>query len=265
MAKLEVPGAIIHYETCGNGPLLLMIHGANGSGDVYKGVIDTLSKHLKVVTYDRRGFTRSKLIGSQDPNNKLEADVNDARLLIQHLSSEPAIVFGSSSGAIVALKLYIDHPSIVRTLFPHEPPAMKVLDEGESWLDFFSEIYDSFHELGMELAIEKFRKNVLAESDLKAISNNLNRETTISNLRHWMEYELWQYTSATIDLDALKTRSDNIFPLAGQESRGYPAHEVSRVLSMKLNRHLTELPGGHNGYITRPAEFAREFTVFLLQ
>lgn len=47
--------------------------------------------------------------------------------------------------------------------------------------------------------------------------------------------------------------------MAGRESRGYPAHEVSVVLAKKLGRDLIEMPGGHIGFVTQPAEFAHEF------
>jgi hypothetical protein len=47
--------------------------------------------------------------------------------------------------------------------------------------------------------------------------------------------------------------------MAGRESRGHPAHEVNVELGRKLGRDLIELPGGHIGFVTQPAEFAHEF------
>ena len=47
--------------------------------------------------------------------------------------------------------------------------------------------------------------------------------------------------------------------MAGRESRGYPTYEVNVELGKKIGRDLIELPGGHIGHVTQPAEFAREF------
>jgi pimeloyl-ACP methyl ester carboxylesterase len=52
-------GARLYYEVRGCGPLLLMIPGANGSADAFNAVADCLARHLTVVTYDRRGFSRN--------------------------------------------------------------------------------------------------------------------------------------------------------------------------------------------------------------
>jgi hypothetical protein len=56
----------------------------------------------------------------------------------------------------------------------------------------------------------------------------------------------------------LEKQADRIVPMAGRESRGYPAYEVSVELGRKLGRALVELPGGHVGLAARPAEFAHQ-------
>lgn len=257
MSFLEVPGARLFYETHGDGPLLILIHGANGTGDVFRGLVDTLAEHFTVVTYDRRGFTRSQLIGNQGNAGKLETDANDVRLLIEKLSAQPAMVFGSSSGAIVALEAFISHPGVVQKLCLHEPPIMRFLPDGHKWTDFFSEVYDLFHESGAEPALQKFRKEMLAESDRQAASHAPRNEYSLPNFTYWIEHELRQYTSIDIETDMLKKKANLIIPLAGDESRGYPAYEAIAELAMRLGKDLIELPGGHNGYLTNPSGFSQ--------
>src|SRR3546814_13587105 len=67
----------------------------------------------------------------------------------------------------------------------------------------------------------------------------------LGNATYWFEHELRQYPAVDLDLDALKVHADRIVLMAGRESRGYPAHEVSVELANKLGRELIELPGGH--------------------
>jgi acetyltransferase/esterase len=66
MSYFGVPGARLYYETRGTGPLLLLIADANGDANVFPPLADLLAANLTVVTYDRRGYTRSVLDGAQD-------------------------------------------------------------------------------------------------------------------------------------------------------------------------------------------------------
>jgi acetyltransferase/esterase len=61
MSTLKVPGAQLSYEVEGSGPLLILIPGAAGVGEVFHQVARELSARYHVVTYDRRGFSRSQL------------------------------------------------------------------------------------------------------------------------------------------------------------------------------------------------------------
>jgi len=259
MPILEVPGARLSYETHGSGPLLLMVPGASGSGDSFKRVTEHLAADYTVVTYDRRGFSRSHLDGPQDEGHRLATDADDVRRLIEHVSDQPATVFGGSSGAIVALEVLARHPSVVRTLVSHEPPAVRLLADGQQWIDFFSEVYDLYRQAGIEPALKKFREQAFAEVDRHAMAGAPKNEYTLANATYWFEHELRQYPAVELDLDALKAHADRIVLTAGRESRGYPCYEVNVELGRKLGQDLIELPGGHIGLLTQSAEFAREF------
>src|SRR5262245_47670587 len=122
MSTLNVPGAVLYYEVSGDGPLLMMIPGAAGTGEVFRPLVGPLAQRYQVVTYDRRGFSRSQLDGPQDYDHRLVTDADDVRRLIEHVMDKPAIVFGNSSGATVALEFLIRYPERVDSVVPHEPP-----------------------------------------------------------------------------------------------------------------------------------------------
>src|SRR3546814_6948582 len=65
----------------------------------------------------------------------------------------------------------------------------------------------------------------------------------LGNATYWFEHELRQYPAVDLDLDALKVHADRIVLMAGRESRGYPAHEVSVEMANKLRseEHTSEL------------------------
>lgn len=265
---LEVPDARLHYETHGSGPLLVMIPGANGTADGFRRVAEHLGTHYTVALYDRRGFSRSQLVGEQDHDHRLDTDADDVRRLIEHLSGEPATVFGASSGAIIALEVLIRHPSVVRTLVPFEPPAVRLLADGQKWTDFFFAVYDLYQQSGAEPALTRFREETFVKSDRIAMARamDINKsEQTLANVAYWFEHELRQYPTVDLDLDILITHADRIVPAAGRESHGYPCREVTVALGKKLGQHIIELPGGHVGCMTQPAQFATELIQALPQ
>lgn len=255
MSYLEVPGARLYYETQGSGPLMIMIPGAGGAADVFRMVTEYLSAHYTVVIYDRRGFSRSLLDGPQDYDRRLETDADDVRRLVEHLSDEPATVFGASSGAIVALALLTHHPSVVHTLIPFEPPVMRQLPDGQEWVDSFVEFYDLYRHSGIEPALAKFRDRTFPATDRHVMARAPRND---ANATYWFEHELRQYPAADLDLDVLTRHADRIVLAAGREGHGYPAHDVTTELARKLGRTVIELPGGHVGCVAHPAEFARE-------
>ncbi|KAF0817311.1 putative hydrolase YraK [Bacillus sp. ZZV12-4809] len=86
-----------------------MIHGGGGEAEKFQRVADNLADRYSVVTYDRRGHSRS-ILEYPDEDYSIRRHSDDAHLLISELATEPAFVFGSSSGAVIALDLCIHHP-----------------------------------------------------------------------------------------------------------------------------------------------------------
>jgi hypothetical protein len=76
-----------------------------------------------------------------------------------------------------------------------------------------------------------------------------------ANLAYWFEHELRQYPATSLDLDRLRTTAEWIFPAAGRDSHGYPCREATVELGKRLGQQVIDLPGGHIGCITQPAEF----------
>ena len=147
---------------------------------------------------------------------------------------------------------------MVRTLIPYEPAAVKLLPDGQKWVDFFFQVYDLYRRSGIEPALKKFREQAFAESDWHHMAAAPKNGYSLANATYWFEHELRQYPAVDLDLDALKAHADRIVLMAGRQSRGFPTYAVNVELGKKLGRELIELPGGHIGFITHPAEFARE-------
>src|SRR5262249_17313452 len=78
--------------------ILLLIHPAGGDAHAFDAIADDLADRYTVVTYDRRGLSRSRL---EDPEQtqRVETHADDAHRLLALLGNEPAYVLGTSGGA----------------------------------------------------------------------------------------------------------------------------------------------------------------------
>src|SRR4051794_7747377 len=150
MGELEVSGARLYYESFGGGPPLVLVPGGNGTAHIFGAVAEALGRHYTVITYDRRGFARSRLTGSQDYEHRLETDADDLAQVIEQLAAAPASVFGPSSGASVSLEALTRHPGTMDKLVAYEPPAMRQLRDGDEWLEFFRNVYKVYAESGAQ-------------------------------------------------------------------------------------------------------------------
>jgi pimeloyl-ACP methyl ester carboxylesterase len=119
---IQVPGGSLYYEVRGSGPVLLLISGGCGDASAHSRLLDYLIDKYPVVTYDRRGYTCSKL---HDPAQELrmETESEDIHCLLAALGTGPSYVVGNSIGAVIALDFAASYPEQVRTLVAYEPPA----------------------------------------------------------------------------------------------------------------------------------------------
>jgi hypothetical protein len=121
-------------------------------------------------------------------------------------------------------------------------------------------VYDVYRRAGIEPAVQQFRKETFATSDRIAMARalDLTNGPIPGNLTYWFDHELRQYPAATLDLDRIRARADRIIPAAGRDSHGYPCRDAAVELGKRLSRQVIDLPGGHVGCMTQPAEFATE-------
>jgi acetyltransferase/esterase len=260
MSTLNVPGVQLFYEVSGSGPLLILIPGARGDGAVFRPLAHHLSAQYQVVTYDRRGFSRSSLAGPAADHQRLATDADDVRRLIEHLTGQPATVFGNSSGALVALEVISRAPSRVQTVVAHEPPAVKLLSDAAQWLAFFDGVYDTYRKDGISQAMHQFANRTMGSADHQVMERAMRErpnESTLPNVTYWLEHELRQYPRVELDLAALATHAERIVLASGRDSRDHMASQPNRVLARPLGSDVIDFPGGHLGFLAYPAEFAK--------
>ncbi len=257
---LKVPGATLHYEVCGSGPVLLCIPGGPADGGGFAPIRDVLADRYTVVTYDPRGLSRSPFDGEpQDTTVQTFAD--DAHRLLEAVGGEPANVLGSSGGGLVGLELVREHPDQVRVLVAHEPPCTRLLDDADEHVAFAREVYDTYLAEGVGPAMGKFAAGAgLDQGEPQPPADTTpEMDEAMARMQGNMDFflaHMWMPLTTYVP-DTSQLKSLPIVVAVGEASEGQLAHRAARALAEQLRQEPAVFPGDHGGDGTHPEAFAR--------
>jgi pimeloyl-ACP methyl ester carboxylesterase len=283
---LHVPGANLHYEVRGSGPVLLLICGGVYDAAGYAGLAERLADRYTVVTYDRRGNSRSPLDGPPEPQ-RIEVHGDDAHRVLDAVgvtANAPAYVFGNSSGAIIGLELAARHPEQVRTLVAHEPPSFELLPDRDRWRAMIERAEEAFATegagpamgiLGAELGMsggEQADDGAQAGGDAAAqgqrapggaaLPEEPDPETMAAmarmqkNMEQFIGYEVPPFSRYAIDFAALQASRARVVAVMGDASKGEPPHRAAVALAERLGTKPVAFPGDHGGFGAEAGAFA---------
>jgi pimeloyl-ACP methyl ester carboxylesterase len=260
--KLGVPGATLHYEVTGSGPVLLLIAGGLTDCGVFDGIVGQLAADYTVVAYDPRGNSRSPY-AAEPSDERVDRSAEDALALLDEIAGdEPAYVFGSSSGAITGLELITRHPDRVRMLVAHEPPCVEVLPDAETPRAFFQDVYDTYLDAGAATAMRLFAGGTGMDDDDAPAPEDLRpeyreaMERMSANVDVFLRHKLMPFVRYQPDLLALERVAHKIVPAAGVEAAGHLPAQPITVIAEHLGWPVVSFPGGHSGYASSPVQFA---------
>ncbi|MET7654981.1 alpha/beta hydrolase [Streptomyces sp. NPDC005486] len=266
---LVVPGATLHFETLGSGPVLLLIPGGAGDAGLYAGMAPELATRYTVVSYDPRGLSRSPLDGpAEAPRTDEQVAVwsDDAHRLLDLLApDEEAVVLGCSSGAVVAVELLARHPERLRRVVAHEPPLLELLEDPAPHRALFAEVREILHTEGADAAMTRLGEGLADGSAGRAPARPTElppeiREMAVrmhANLPVFLGRVLCPFSSTLPDLAALRPLARKLVPAAGRDSRRQlPLYGPAARLAELLGSGFVEFPGGHLGAVESPKEFA---------
>jgi pimeloyl-ACP methyl ester carboxylesterase/DNA-binding transcriptional MerR regulator len=265
----EADGADLYFERRGDGPPLLMITGGGGDGAYYSAIADILASDYTVMTYDRRGNSRSALHGAPARISMAEQSA-DAAAVLRACGFESAIVFGNSGGATIALDLAATHPQATRTVIAHEPPVPRVLPDAGDYLAIYDEIERALQTQGWQAAFTLFQVRIgHMRPDRPELMTALLDPAQVfppgpvldvmqrlsGNWEYMMRYEMRSYIDYVPDLDQIAASGVRVVLAAGAES-DEPSRRMCTVIAGQLGTEVAEFPGGHTAPMEIPQAFA---------
>lgn len=254
---LDVPGATLYYEVRGNGPLVAL-HAAPMDARAFEPLAELLAVDHTVLTSDPRGIARSTV---EDRGAPVDPDgrADDLARLLRHVDQGPAVVVGSSGGAVSALALAAARPELLAGVVAHEPPVAMLLDD-RSALRVATERMIATYRTGDRRG---YWTDFLATADIELppdvfemIFGDEPAGRDAEDERFGVEQMHLLTTFWQPPIEALRDGGVAVVVGIGTESAGELCDRSSRALAAALDLEPTMFPGNHIGFTDQPDAFS---------
>lgn len=263
MASTILNDVRLHYDIVGTGETIVLTHGSWGDGAGWQPTVDILAEHYRVVTWDRRGHSRSDNGLTQ---GVIADDVNDLAALIEHVATEPVHVVGNSFGSVISYRLVVDRPELLKSAAVHEPAALALLSESDdpevkAVADpFFKELYTvkSLLEQGRNRdAPAHFMDYVAFGPGTWASFPEESMQALEANAPTFLE-ELQEHPYGQLDVDALAKSEIPLLLTVGTESPEFLKLIVKILVDHAPSLQVEWIQGsGHVPHATHPEAWSK--------
>ena len=267
--RTQANGTVLHTETRGHGPAVLLIAGAGGDAAELAGVAAALADAFCVTTYDRRGNSRSpRPTGWTQTSLAEQAD--DAAALLGALGQAPAVVVGTSAGGSIALELALRHPQAARAAIVHEPPILAGTTDPQAVTAAMEALIgQGMAAGGPPAAMEGFLRWAAGDTTFEA-TDPADRDRWLGNGEVFIGVELAPIMAYAPMVEAIAGAQVPIVAAASHQSHdpASPHHflyQAAAWLAGQVDADLVEVPGGHMAYLTDPVAVAEGLRPLLRQ
>ncbi|MEW5721606.1 MAG: alpha/beta hydrolase [Thermodesulfobacteriota bacterium] len=275
MPYADLEDGRLFYEVSGQGPPVVLLHGAWASHEWWHKQAPDLSRRATVYVPDLRGHGRSSPLARVW---SVPGFAKDIRRLLEINGVGPAVLVGWSLGGLVAMQIGLDHPETVAGLVllatrGHRNPAMKT----RVLLHYFRSVLGLLMDLAAPRAFDRTgrefeaqRRAWLAREARRMLSPGAPEE-----LVAWVVADLAERPRANFLLvarsawnweagEALRRLAAPTLILVGEDDRLTPP-KYSRLLHELIpGSELVEIPGtGHYAALEKPETVNGEINRFL--
>jgi 3-oxoadipate enol-lactonase len=269
MPFLDLDGVRLHYEIGGEGPGVVLVHGALCSNVDWRPQMQWLDAEFRVISPDLRGHGRSTAPYDGCTIERFAADLN---ALVAALGLAPAVLVGHSLGARVVIEAATACPRHVRGLvlvdgsrmFGPDPlsPEDRVAEQSDAQVA--ARMHATIDEAVGPFAGADVRTHVACS--LTSATIGLMRAV----LATWQEWDVNRYDDALLELPrslpVLAVQSTHVDRAAGrrflsEDTSSTPYLDYLRTRIPRLEAHV--LPGvGHFSMLEAADEVSRLIGAF---
>jgi len=252
---VQVGDQRIAFDREGDGPPLVLMHGAEASRQMFAALVPRLSGHFTVIAYDQRDCGETE---GPERASTLADLADDAQQFIKTLGFKRAHVFGSSFGGRVAQALAVLHPRSVDQLvlgstWPLPRPYEELCPDARR----LAELRSGLPATAQELATWFFPETFLDQRpELRRVFANARPESPRSARR-----------AATVQTTLARGVADIVAPtlvLAGELDRVVPPSVTLSMAGRIRGADAVLLPGiGHVTAMQAPQVLAHHIVRFL--
>jgi pimeloyl-ACP methyl ester carboxylesterase len=245
--SVEANGTDLYFEVRGAGSPVLFIPGATGDAGHFAHVADVLADDFTVITYDRRGNSRSPRPKGWTRTTIAE-QADDAAALLSALRLDSTVVFGTSGGGTILVELIRRHPGILKGALAHEPVLMPGSPGGAEVAPAIQRMYEEgLAAGGPQVAQERFLRWAGTDEVYEAMDREM-QERLLGNAEVFFELEVPQFMSYAPDLEVIRRSGVPIVVAGGIENRGTFMVEGAAWLADALGTEIVWVPGHHAPY-----------------
>ncbi|HEV3400948.1 MAG TPA: alpha/beta hydrolase [Acidimicrobiales bacterium] len=248
-------GATIGYQATGDGPVVLLVHGAAADRRQWRRLVPLLAPSFTVVAMDRRG---RGLSSPMRDDHSLEVEYGDIAAVAASVDA-PVHVLGHSGGARLALHAAPRIPEVGRLVL-YEPPPPETFPDGV--LERLAAIEEAGDREGI---LRTFLLDVAGndEEDYAFIQGRPVWPLMLDNALS-LPAELRAVSRYRFDPAAVAGITAPTLCLVGSESGPELREATDRVVAALPDARTRVLPGqGHGAMFTAPDLLASEVERFL--
>ncbi|MBQ4177590.1 MAG: alpha/beta hydrolase [Lachnospiraceae bacterium] len=255
---LEKEDVSLYYEVRGDGDALILIHGVMVDAGLFEKTAQLLSRFYRVITYDRRGNSRSVLKCRKDFSmDDQAADILD---LMEQLGIGSACFVGASAGAAVGQHFLSRYPEKVRHLIMYEPALLGHMSGQPDVREWIAKMQDMIGRKRYNSALLAFA-NHIASFDTRSPQKSPEQSMReMSNCRYALTEEFPGMIAYRPDIGILRRNARKITLAAGEKSEGTIYYRGALELAREIGTEAVFYPGYHN----LPYDLPREFAVNVL-
>ncbi len=251
---IEANGARLYYEERGHGPAVLFIAGASGDAGNFAAAAERLADDFTVVTYDRRGNSRSPRPTAWSRTDMGE-QAEDAAALVRALGIGRVVCFGTSGGGDIAIELVLKDAELLRGAVIHEPALIAPIMTPEELERALGPLVGPAMAAGGPRAVmQAFLRHFAGDATFAGLDPAL-RERLLGNAETFVDVELQAF--ASYRPESAKLLASRVPLRIGIGTTSVPdavggAHWLSDVLGAEP----MVIPGGHASYLENADRFA---------